>query len=428
MAARSPYSIGPESFSSPTSTSHSKLRKSPISSSTFAFQPSSASRFSRSACSDQSLAEGERALKVMHLQVFEKERTVFNQERALWDSEREHLLARIVELERLVHNLGGDIPDPFSATDTPSSSTATSSKPLKKASSFSNDTSASQFHRNARLTRQEPKVWESAWVTQGLAPTRVFPNDKGDLGKLPKISESPGSRKSKQASKKDESSTTALKGAGSRAGASQIHPDLDSINFRMTAFSPEGLKRVPSKPLNQSTSPPHHSPSSSPKESSNTTEGSSARLAPSDNLTKDAGHTPVAARARSRSESPSENATEIQRQQRRHSSSDGSIDNVIGGVNFKEFTLPEDPELAPPLALANDSAKDASFLSEVDSKLSQRLAKQPAVPPSDASSSILEAAAEVDSSTEQSEPDIPLRMKSSKNFGSAFGSSVLGMR
>ncbi|QKX61099.1 uncharacterized protein TRUGW13939_08245 [Talaromyces rugulosus] len=319
---------------------------------------------------------------------FERERLVFAQERKLWEIERTMLKSRIVELESAG---SGAFQTSFRNPDFG-----------LKGDSMSH-------------TQQHP-VWEGP-IPGSRRPTRVFPEETGkpDLYIPPTEANGFGFRSSLDAALSpllfrpaDETSVP--------VPIEKVDSQLDGITLKSTALPPDVVAKVMTPPT--SISPTSSPPKTETESSKQAADGKSPlRLElsslgpPAENLTRNAGHTPMAILG---------TETEIST---RTPSEMGDDEVTLAPVVTKQpiensesyFPPPDDdPALTGPLSLRNEAESDNSFFSLLDKKLLDE-AKKAVSGPSDAD------ADDADESKGGEEPDPELKLKASTNFGTVFG-------
>ena len=380
--------------------------------------------------------------------LMEHQRQVFDEERALWNTERSELHENIAQLQGSLRR--------YQAI-----SSSQVSSPIHKSNSTSqSDSSFWSFqgkdvsnHTSGTSTGDE--IWRGP--KPDVQPTRTFSDPTtqstkpGARDRLPSIAEDT------TCGRKDSSDIEAGFRKPSVSGAG-LDKNLDGINFKSSTLSP-----VPFKKVMTPQSPSPHTPSPSRISPRTMQLPSSKSEAPVDPYTRDAGHTPLARRTSFDADGTSnegDGATPTQPEMERppfepHASfakipsersdsyfpvaeedssaekdssregRDKSCDEKDGSRYAEDESRDEDPELKGPFGLENSQGEDNKFLSELDSKL-QQAAKSAAFSPPSAG---LDGANDRDTDGkdfEQPENEPTLRIRRSMNFGSAFGSKTLG--
>ncbi|KAK2761162.1 hypothetical protein FQN54_001683 [Arachnomyces sp. PD_36] len=322
---------------------------------------------------------------------FERERAAFAHERKLWDRERSILKSRIAQLEGAPRNSGGRMTqrrDP----DLPSWAVT---RKLSGCTDRLNGTTNGHH------------VWEGP--SQARKPTRVFPDERQKQDTTHHRNEGNGGR---NWGSFNESPSPKSHAPGQRPHIAvpieKIDSTLDGITLKSSGLPPEVLARVISE------SPESNNGSSPQKPSSGQKQNRRISLVnlgpPEDNLTKDAGHTPMAIIEPcsdiddEENEAPLAPQTTICRPRERSDS---------------YFSEPDDdPALKGPLGLKNEKKEDDPFLSALNQRLlneAKRAVSRPSV------SGTTED--DDDEGPEQDEPEPELRFRKTSNFGSAFGST-----
>ena len=359
--------------------------------------------------------------------LMEHQRHVFDEERALWNTERNELHEKIAQLEGSLRRY-----QTISSSQA-SSPISDSNREYQGNRLWSLVGKDGPFHPSAATTGDE--VWRGP--KPDLQPTRTFsdPTPQSakpiDQHRLPSIAEDT------TCGRKDSSD---LQPGLHKPNMSSIEIDrnLDGINFKSSTLPPAPVKSSP--PLSPRTI---HMPPSKLE-------------APDDPYTKNAGHTPIARRTYFNGDDASSEgieATPTQPEVERpplepHASfsklpsersdsyfpvveddylheRNGSDDQKDSSQLEEDESRDEDPELQGPLGLENSNSSDKQFLNELDSKL-RKAAK------SDASSRPSVGVEKEDSAEgdwkdfEQPEHEPKLRIKRSMNFGSAFGAKTCG--
>ena len=369
----------------------------------------------------------------------EHQRQNFDEERALWNTERMELHEKIALLEGSLRQYQ-------------SNASSQMSSPVKRSHSASHNKPAfwnlsnKDAFKHISATTAGDEVWRGP--KPDVQPTRTFSDPTtqstkpGDRSRLPSIAEDT------TCGRKDSSDMQLGFHKPSVSGAA-IDKNLDGINFKSSTLSPIPPKNVmtPQSPSPRTSSPPLLSPG--------TIELPFPQFeAQLDPYTKDAGHTPLARYfnpdgASSEGNGVTPTQPEIDRpplesqgsftklpSERSASYFPGVEDeaqdeqfNPAGQNDELEDTedesRDEDPELKGPLALDNSKGEDDPFLLELDSKLLQAARSEAFGPPStDLDTEDPSIKDEV--AFEQPEHEPELRIKRSMNFGSAFGAKSCG--
>lgn len=360
----------------------------------------------------QTYVEQARALLDSQRASFDREREIFQEERKLWGRERKLLRARIAELESAVKG----------QADGPKVSTIgsfTSSFKWKQVSF------APQSFRG-ELANSCP-VWEGS--SPGPKPTRVFtestkldqlgPLEENGIGTAPSLDAalSPLYR-----------ATDPFAGPSVPVPIEKLDSTLDGITLKSTALPPNVVARV--------MTPPSASPSGgsgcddadenaqqlSPERKKSLTLKLSDLGPPDINLKRDAGHTPMVILGTDpdMSQSPKEglegeNSLEL------------TVTTVFQPTERSDSYFPDvkdvtdDPALKGQLSLQNDESKDNGFLAELNQKLldeARKLLSNGSNFPAEDNTS--------DEEHDEEELEPELKLKSTTNFGTAFGSSDCG--
>ena len=332
----------------------------------------------------------------------EHQRQVFDEERALWYTERTELHKKITELQRSLHRYQAVSSSVITIEDEFWRGPKPDAQPTRI---FSEPTAQSTQPRNRG---QLPSTTED---------TTCGRKDSGDIQPEFQKRSAPGSEKDK---------------------------NLDGIIFKYSTLSPLPAMKImtPQSPSPRSTSP-------------RTTQAPSSMLeAPSDPYIKDAGHTPPARRTYfntdddAASDGEDDGATPTQPKVERppfepHSSfvklpsersetyfpiaEDESQDKKDESRGGEDQSRDEDPELKGPLGLDKDYGEDKNkqFLNELDSRLQEAASSEALSTPSvGLEKDIVPHKDETD--FEQPEDEPKLRMKQSMNFGSPYGAKSIG--
>ena len=361
----------------------------------------------------------------------ERQRQTFDEERALWNTERAELHEKIAQLGSSLRKYqpisSGQI---FSPLDK-------SLSPFQSHSSFLgvlNNNGLS--HTSATTTGDE--VWRGP--KSNVKPTRTFSDPTTQFSKPGGRSRMPSIAEDTTCGQKDPLNMQIGLHKPSVSSAA-MDKNLDGINFRSSTLSQVSTKKIMTP---QSPSPRTFSPS---RLSPRTIQMPPSKFeAPVDPYTKDAGHTPLAPRAYCNTDGASsdgDGTTPTQHEMERpplepHASRaklPSERSDSYFPISEKEYqdenhntqdeevkSRDEDRELKGPLGLdngKNEGEDDKHFLNELDSKLLQA-ARSDAPSPNgiDLGS---EDSLEHGKDFEQPEHEPKLRIKKSMNFGSAFG-------
>ncbi|GKZ17331.1 hypothetical protein AbraIFM66951_007530 [Aspergillus brasiliensis] len=349
---------------------------------------------------------------------FEHERKLFNEERQLWENERALLNQRISELESLLKGRGS----------TGAAATGTAALPTGTFQSYAPSSSAfqSQFSRPFSTERTNSshstsaQVWEGS--SPGSKPTRVFPDaEKTDLSGLLYLEQGGNlsvSAPSLDAALSPKSQATDLTSSACvPVPIERLDSKLDGITLKSSALPPEIVARVITPP-----SPPslEGSPSLSSRpsvEHRNSLKLKLSELGPPEfNLTRNAGHTPMAKIDRdidTEQPSPQEAANEEE------PLASGAHRQPAENSDSYFADLADDPALKGPLSLLNEEEHDSEFLKELDQKLLDQVKQALGYP-----RSTDQKQAEIEPPSQGEEPE--LRFKNTTNFGTAFGNSDCG--
>ncbi|KAL8707235.1 MAG: hypothetical protein Q9225_007797 [Loekoesia sp. 1 TL-2023] len=339
----------------------------------------------------------------------EHQRRAFDSERVMWDIERKELVEKIAALEESLRQHQA----------LPAGRRSASAKSLASEPSTLGSLSGLGGARYATSTSGN-EVWRGAGGKSDAQPTRTFSESatypRTITDRLPPITENvPPPR----------SLSESLNQSISIHRPSVVGPDaqkhFDGINFKST-----------------SAAIPHSAPPAQPFSSSH----SSSRESPGmlklpsveeepDNLTKDAGHTPLARTVPgldgTTSAVDSDLPTPLQTEQQRPPLEPrASIAKIPSERSDSYFPLPaddfdQDPELRGQLGLKNDAPSDHRFLNKLNSKLAK--VAETSTPPaaSQAAEKFTDLSIDEDESFIQPEPEPKLRIKRSMNFGSQLG-------
>ncbi|KAL9112892.1 MAG: hypothetical protein Q9227_002969 [Pyrenula ochraceoflavens] len=374
----------------------------------------------------QAYIEQSRSLLKSQQLHFEKERSFFHEERKLWDTERTMLLSQIADLELKLNKASG--------TTTSKRGTSEDLRPRGSLDSIRTSFSlaSSRDGSQDRGSASEHKIWESPDF--GGSVTRVFSHEshgpKKPEGHLPSIAEAPTSPPGlvtalsplEKVSSKDTPISIPIE---------KIDSSLDGITIKSTSLPPSFVKTI----VSPSSPSPLQSPS--PLEGQKDDQKlfldkDKLSLSPyPDNLTKHAGHTPLAVDSFSESSSNSDGkgdkhsprSTDTEKpycpEPTARPPTERSNSYFPDAIPIDKDKVDDDPELKGPLTMgqADDATQDDIFLSELDKKLAAEVekAESPVV-----QTSSLEGGAAADDEGPK------LRIKRSTNFGSAWGSAACG--
>lgn len=343
--------------------------------------------------------------------VLETQRQAFAGERALWDIERRGLSEKIAALENLLRQ--------YQAFPKDQSSKASKQSPARLGSL----PGSKETTHNAGAPGNE--IWRAGAGKSGAQPTRTFSDSStyspNGQDRLPSIAENVSPTKARRAFSESFQQSTAVH-KPSIVGLEM----LDGITFKsdvITTTNSSGSRSIQSSPAAD--------PLSSPREAPRSLQLPPVQYTP-DNLTKDAGHTPLARTTYgldgTSSAMYSDLPTPTQPEQGRpplepHASTIRRPPECSNSY----FPPPVDqehcdPELREPLSLQNEgSSNNNKFLSELDTKLLR--AAQSSIPPTAVSKSEWsnDGYAQEDEGFLQPEPEPRLRIKRSMNFGSQLG-------
>ncbi len=406
---------------------------------------------SPSRTSSSSQLASARYVKQFHT-LMDSQRQAFDEERALWNTERLELHQKILLLETSLRRYqalsSSQVSSPIDKT--------TSSQSGSFWSSISTNGSR---HTSAGTT--EDKVWCGS--NPDVQPTRTFSDSSNPSLKmndrLPSIAEDI----------KQDSSNQYVNGTGkhkSRINGINVDQNLDGINFKPTSLAP-AIKSTQST----SSSSPQHSPS--PSRASPNTIPLPYSFRP-DSYTKDAGHTPLARfSANNHSGQSSAKSSDIPTPTQEEEQERPPLEPHVTEVKVRPPserhdsyfppppTLPpaqqqvveqnldnEDPELQGPLSLTDDAEGNSRFLGELDAKLlhaadsiNNHLLRSAEIEAKDNGTdggngtgenkenggpTQKEAQDKEEKNFDQPEHEPPLRIKRSINFGSQLGTGVGG--
>ncbi|KAL8700599.1 MAG: hypothetical protein Q9201_005363 [Fulgogasparrea decipioides] len=345
-----------------------------------------------------------------------QQRQAFNSERALWEVERTELLEKIAALEESLCRHQGF----------PRDARSTSADTLKHGSTrFGNPYTGNKITPTSGIPGCE--FWRGAGGKIGTQPTRTFSESStckhSGQDRLPVIAENVSPIKARRTlSESIEQSTSIHKPS---IPSLDTHKNYDGINFKSVATSTTNSSECSSVQPGACTDP-----LSSPRETSRRLQLPSVGDI-LDNLTKDAGHTPLARTTYgldgTTSVIDSDLPTPIQPEQERPPFEPHSSFLKRPAERSDSYFPPpadegdQDPELREPLSLRNDGSNNTEFLSKLDSKLLR--AAQSSTPPTAVSASEVSNdayATEIEGFV-QPEQEPKLRIKRSMNFGSQLG-------
>lgn len=350
----------------------------------------------------------------------EHQREVHNEERALWYTERMELQEKIAELQGSLRR--------YQAIASSQVSSPIGLNGSKENGSFWNLLSTDGSRQTSASTTGD-EIWRGSKTD--VQPTRTFSDVSNHSARpdsrLPSIAEH-----SRRASFRDSSSQNTLKHKPSINGL-PTDKNLDGINFKSSGLPAETVKDIMTPP---SISPKSPSPACL---SPDIMAMPPVKLGAPENLyTKDAGHTPLARRTYFNNDGASEIATPIQENEQPEVERP-PLEPCTTCVKLPSersdsyFPAPpdppedQDPELNGPLGLTNNQGNDNRFLNELNNKLLQAARSETYEPPAVAGASednVVNDNREND--FEQPEHEPKLKMKTSMNFGSVFGSKKCG--
>ena len=361
----------------------------------------------------------------------EHQRSLHDEERALWHLERQELHNKVSELEATIRQLqskssielisprGGIPPGTFGSFSSNRGSQTTSAS------------TGDEFWRGAggKSDSIPTRTFsESSEFSTTLEERRMPSIAENDFDNTPIASLAPVSREISHESSKSHHRPS--------VDGAKIDKNLDGISFKTAALPPFILKSVitPQSPSPlQSPLLTRHSPQRLDLSASNLLEVNKL-------YTKDAGHTPLARGASVYSNGTSDQVTprlpdtEEGRSEPRPSVAVSRPPNERSDSYFPQSPetideADEDPELTEPLGLQNDKSEDKSFLGELDDKLLQ-VARSKTFSPSETSESEglnkENKSQGDDKGFDQPESEPKLRIKRSMNFGSQFGAKPCG--
>ena len=371
----------------------------------------------------------------------EHQRQNFDEERALWNTERTELHEKIAQLEGSLRRhqavSSGQMSSQIYNSDSGSQSNSNFWTLVSKdgSNSSSGTTTGDEIWRGPKPDVQPTRTFSDP-TTQSSKP--------GDRGRLPSIAEDT------TCGRRD--SSDMLPGLHKPSlSSAEIDRNLDGINFKSSTLSPTPLKKVmtPQSPSPRTSSPSRLSPGAIQIPSSKLD-------APLDPYIKDAGHTPLARRTYFNTDSAfseGDGATPTQPEVERpplepyvsfvklpsersdsyfpaaeseyRDENDKPRDQKDEPRDGEGESRDEDPELKGPLGLDASRGGDKQFLHELDLKLLQA-ARWEAFSPPGAGSDTGSSSDKDGKEFEQPEHEPKLRIKRSMNFGSAFGTKTCG--
>ncbi|MCJ1470827.1 hypothetical protein MMC07_009474 [Pseudocyphellaria aurata] len=348
--------------------------------------------------------------------LMDHQRQVFEEERALWHTERSEMQEKIARLEASLDR-----------------SQATSSSHVSSPGGPNGSGTSSSWNPGHHNGLAKPFTGEEFWRGPGgkndAQPTRTFTNladqslKVGD--RLPIIVENSKVYTAEAVSFSTDADSRSLSKASTRGIGTD--KNLDGITFRKTTVPTITESLITSQdPL------PHQSPSPTRVSSGSILTPVSLSMAPPDPYTKDAGHTPLARRseyslnggqdARS-GESATPPRLELERPplEPRASAVRMSLERADSYFPPIEGDNDGDTELKEPLGIKDNDVANDEFLNMVDSRLRQ-VAQSTTLGPSESDKENIDEGKSFD----QPEPEPKLRIKRSMNFGSQFGASSCG--
>lgn len=347
------------------------------------------------------------------------QRQVFEEERALWHTERSDMQEKIAKLEVSLRRY-----EAISSSQVPSPIEANGSRKSGFWKSETYDRSSKNFTGD--------EIWRGAGGKSNAQPTRTFANQADQLlaveNRLPVIVEGSAAAKPKVAYFSNKSIDTRPVGKASTRGIG-TDKNLDGITFKESVLAPTIAESLTTSQV----SLPVRSTSPAGGSSGSAVAPSSLLIAPPDPYTKDAGHTPLARRSEynldgssgaalsSGLDTPSQ--PEVERPPLEPRASAIHIPTECDDSYFSctEGDNDGDMELQEPLGLKDNAAGDDAFLNRVDSRLRQVAQSETLAPSGSDKEGINE-----DKGFDQPEPEPRLRIKKSMNFGSQFGASSCG--
>ncbi|KAJ5099514.1 hypothetical protein N7532_006515 [Penicillium argentinense] len=370
---------------------------------------------------DTSYIDQSRALMDSQRANFERERKLFAQERQLWEQERTLLRTKIAELGSMLKGQKSQSSSSLSHTAKPAFGMP-------------------QYRAANEPSVHSAQIWEGS--SPGGRPTRVFRDeDVPDNAHL-----SPTGQGSDSIPPSLDAALSPQSRAIDAAGAAvsvpvpieKLDSSLDGITLKSSALPPGVVARVitPPSPSSLETSSPATAPSAPARPDMEHRNSLKLKLSelgpPSENLVKNAGHTPMAIIEADVSQRSTKEASPIEKQEQApEPPCDEEAPLAPMATHVHQPTenrasyfpdLPEDPALKGALGLINDEDHDNSFLSELDQKLLDQ-AKRILSTSAD-SGEVEESDPELSMNQGEQEPEIKFRK--STNFGTAFGLSSCG--
>jgi hypothetical protein len=393
--------------------------------------PVPASRASSMSSSLSSIAVFEQSRTLLDKQrnAAEYERQCFAAERALWDTERQALYARVQELEQALNikngptfSKQGSAISPMETGSHHSAASLSNHGNLDTFGSFSNGNGS--IHTSVESNGDE--FWRGAGARKGSVATRTFSDSstrssKAEDRRLPSIAET------ESPDKPDEVLSTSTNKMPSSSEGPKLNRDFDGIRLKSLAQLPEVAVLTPDSPSpRQVASPPEH------------IQIPSSVLSAPEDLFKDAGHTPLVRATdptddltivASNGQTPTQEGPRHPRPSVAHPPSERS--NSYFPPPAEDADDEDDTELKGPLSLQNDGQNDRAFLDELDTRLTDaaRMTSHESTD-TDASENrppTRTESAPVRSNYDQSEHEPMLRMRRSMNFGAPLGVVRPGM-
>lgn len=365
---------------------------------------------------------------------FNHQRRAHESERVMWNIERTGLVEKIAALEALLRQQRV----PSSGRRSASAKLPTSSSGPPKVGSFPGPIEA----RNA-IEGSGNEFWRGAPGKHEPQPARTLLESatylQTNADRIPSIAEN------LPPSKLGRSLSESLKQSARGIGRPDTQKHYDGILFKSTSIPsahPSGLKTTKSGPSSGSLSSSRDSPGH--LQLSIVHEVPDIAASTPDNLTKHAGHTPVARTIPGLDGTTSaiENdlLTPTMEQERPPIEPRTSTAKIPSERSDSYFPAPaddfdhgdgcqdtgtssqgqQDPELQGQLGLKNDLSSDNSFLSELDSKLANA-AQSSSLPASANAPANSKGGVEDVEGFDQPEPEPKLIIKRSMNFGSQMG-------
>lgn len=341
---------------------------------------------------------------------------VFEEERALWHTERSEMQDKIARLEASL--------DRFQAI-----SSSQVSSPMEPNGSGTSSPWNPGHHNGLAKKLTGDEFWRGPGGKNDAQPIRTFTN-LGDQSlkvgdRLPVIAENSMVYTSKAVSYPISVDSRSLSKASTRGIGTD--KNLDGITFRKST-----VPTITESLMTSQDSVPHQLPSPTRVSSSSILMPSSLSTAPSDTYTKDAGHTPLARRSEynlsgglgaSSGNLATPTQLELERPplEPRASGIQIPLDRADSYFSPIEGDNDGDSELKEPLGLKDNAVANDEFLNMVDSRLLQ-VAQSKTVERSESDKENMDEGKSFD----QPEPEPKLRIKKSMNFGSQFGASNCG--